>query len=318
LFRWFYELLYGSVCVEFKSAFGLEASIEQLRAATKRSAFSALAKEAAVGTVQASRVRLQRVIPMVGNSFKPFFIGYFESRRDEVWLVGRFTIWWPVKVFMSVWFGFILLFCALSLVAPVKSADGKLPFILGPAGMFLAGIALVRLGRWFSRNDQDWLSCVISSALGKRTLPDELGRSPSGLTIESAGPPMVLRIVACVLALPCLVGLGMSFSTLDPHPLPEQLLQYVPRVTPRAFLQAISVAGIFVALGVHQRKRFAWLLVFVILALGEALNIFNLYAGPDMPGPMRPVFLLMSLVVTAVWTRWWYGQRVHFDRAAGF
>lgn len=42
------QFLYGSTPAEFKSAFSLEESVERLRAATKRSSFSALAQSAAV------------------------------------------------------------------------------------------------------------------------------------------------------------------------------------------------------------------------------------------------------------------------------
>jgi hypothetical protein len=35
---------------------------------------------------------LRRVVPMVGNSFKPFFIGRFEVRNDVTMLVGRFSL----------------------------------------------------------------------------------------------------------------------------------------------------------------------------------------------------------------------------------
>jgi hypothetical protein len=54
----------------------------------------------AVGTVKSSCVSLQRVIPMVGNSFEPFFRGRFVEKTGKVILVGRFTMHWLVKAFM--------------------------------------------------------------------------------------------------------------------------------------------------------------------------------------------------------------------------
>ena len=99
---------YGSTPAEFKSAFGLSESVIRLRAATRRSAFGVLAQQAAAGPVSESRVRLQRVIPMVGNSFKPFFFGRFEARGDGVYLTGRFTMLGFVKAFMTLWLGGVL------------------------------------------------------------------------------------------------------------------------------------------------------------------------------------------------------------------
>jgi hypothetical protein len=85
------HLLYDSTPAEFRSAYGIAGSVERLSAATKRSVFSALGETTAVGKGSEKVVRLQRVIPMVGNSFKPFFIGHFEVRGEVTVLIGKFT-----------------------------------------------------------------------------------------------------------------------------------------------------------------------------------------------------------------------------------
>jgi hypothetical protein len=104
------HLLYDSTPAEFRSAYGIVESVERLSAATKRSVFSALGETTAVGKVSEKVVRLQRVIPMVGNSFKPFFIGHFEVRGEVTVLIEKFTMLPLVKVFMSFWFGLCGLF----------------------------------------------------------------------------------------------------------------------------------------------------------------------------------------------------------------
>ncbi len=78
------KFLYGATPAEFKSAYGLEESVGRLQAATSRSFFGSMSKQTAAGKVSASTVRLQRVIPMVSNSFKPFFFGRFEQRGADV------------------------------------------------------------------------------------------------------------------------------------------------------------------------------------------------------------------------------------------
>src|SRR5580700_6339336 len=84
------RLLYESTPAEFRSAYSVAESVERLRAATKRSTFAAIGEAAAVGKVSQDGVRLQRVTPMVHNSFKPFFVGRFESRDGATLLTGRF------------------------------------------------------------------------------------------------------------------------------------------------------------------------------------------------------------------------------------
>jgi hypothetical protein len=116
MFQWFWRLLYESTRVEFRSAYGLAESVARLRAATKRSVFSSLGETAAVGKVSEEGVRLQRVIPMVGNSFKPFFVGHFEVRDGVTVLIGRFSMWTFAKVFMTGWLGMALLFAVVLIV----------------------------------------------------------------------------------------------------------------------------------------------------------------------------------------------------------
>jgi hypothetical protein len=166
MIRWFWNLVYGSVPAEFQSSYGLDQSVRRLADATGRSVFSALTRQRAVGTVKASKVSLQRVIPFIGNSFKFFFIGQFQNRDGRTVLVGRFTMHWFVKAFMSIWFGFIALWTLFAIAAlPFHiSKDNWFAPLFG-VGMFAAGIALVWVCRWFSRNDVAWLSNVVSSAL---------------------------------------------------------------------------------------------------------------------------------------------------------
>ncbi len=168
MIRGAWDLVYGATPAEFESSYGLEESVQRLAAATGRSVFSALTRQRAVGTVKPSRVSLQRVIPMFGNSFKPFFIGEFQERNGRVVLTGRFTMIWPVKTFMSVWFGFLLVWTALPGASIVTQGQTDVVwFPLSGLGMIGAGIALVWIGKWFARNDAAWLSNVIQEALSK-------------------------------------------------------------------------------------------------------------------------------------------------------
>src|SRR5580698_10562600 len=103
-------LLYESRPAEFRSAYGIDKSVERLRAATKRSSFAAIGEAAAVGKVSPEGVRLQRVTPMVRNSFKPFFVGRFESRDGVTLLTGQFGMSLFTKIFMTFWLGMVALF----------------------------------------------------------------------------------------------------------------------------------------------------------------------------------------------------------------
>lgn len=161
------DLLYGAVAADFESAFGLEESVKRLSAATERSVFGALTHQAAVGRVSTDRVSLQRVIPFVGNSFKPFYIGEFRQINGRVVLTGRFTMLWWVKAFMTFWFGFCIFWTALAILPLLARDPHTWWFPFAGAGMFAVGVAFVALCKRLSRNDVPWLSRVIQDALSK-------------------------------------------------------------------------------------------------------------------------------------------------------
>jgi len=162
------RILYGSLPAEFASAYSLDESVARLNAA-RGSALSAIARESATGTVGTSRVVLKRVIPLVRNSFKPYFVGAFEPRAAGVVLVGRFTMHWSVKLFVTVWLGFCVLWTVLAASAAIdQPKQWFVPFI--GAGMFALGVAFVRLCQWFSRRDPIWLADFIRRALTRQTV----------------------------------------------------------------------------------------------------------------------------------------------------
>lgn len=86
MFRWIKDLWLGSEPVEFVSAYGLTESVTRLKAATKQWSLFNVSEQAAVGRVGGTRVSLRRVIPMIGNSFKPLFTSRFAEQRGQVHL----------------------------------------------------------------------------------------------------------------------------------------------------------------------------------------------------------------------------------------
>jgi len=318
VFRWFYDLLYERVPAEFKSAFSLEESIGRLRSATRRSSFSVLAAQAAVGRVTESKVSLQRVIPMVRNSFKPFFIGRFELRGGDTYLVGDFTAPPFTKIFMSIWFG-ILLLIALAMLTVFLANPGPFGFAaVGPFGMIVAGIIFLRIGKWFSRNDAAWLSRFISTALSApASAVVSGGPAPDGAQSSPNRVPAVLQITAAFLALTALMALPLIFFGSRIFHVPSLIAARpaFPESTMRLIIGAQALLQLALALGIYRRRMIAWRLGIVFLAAGWAIPVFNLLAGGGftaVPTVLKGIFIAGSLVVMGLWTRWWYAQRVHF------
>jgi hypothetical protein len=171
--RRLWEFVFVSAPARFPSDFSVSQSVERLRAHTKRTIFSALFRQAAVGPVSESRVRLQRVIPMFGNSFKPIYVGAFTLSQGRVVLEGRFTMYRTAKAFMCIWFSIGLTIVAVALVGALKAIVehrlGDQPVVLlaplGPLAFLLGGVGFVRGCWWLSRGDIPYLTVVIEAAL---------------------------------------------------------------------------------------------------------------------------------------------------------
>ena len=318
MFGWLFNLLYGSISMEWESAYGLEESVARLRAATKRSVLSALSETAAVGAVTECRVRLQRVIPMVGNSFKPFFIGQFVRRNERVFLVGRFTMFGAVKVFMSVWFVLVIVFGVAALFAQTATQSNRFVFVLAPFAMAGFGIALLSFGKWLARNDAAWLADVIErSIVSPAGKPESTPAvAPAGSDASVSGRPTVVWLAASILGLMGAMNLGASVLGISSAA--RVSLRLPSTHWSGAFRYAAAAEGLLllaIAAGVFMRSRVAWRAGFLMIMSGWAYSVASLFlmdAAMAPPSAMRIIFVAFGLLVAAWWGRWWYLQRVHF------
>jgi len=305
---------YESTPAEFRSAYGIAESVERLSAATKRSVFAAFGETAAVGKVSEKFVRLQRVIPMVGNSFKPFFTGRFEVRDGVTVLAGRFGMMMWAKVFMTFWFGLTSLFAVGVLLGGLRPQGPQATFFMWqPFLMLGGGIAIVWVGKWFARNDVAWLSGVMGTALGAPGSAAPVTGDALSET-DSDAVPATLKVAALFLAASGAMALVVGFA--GPHSWPSvQRSADVPAPLPLGnwnFVYAMVVIAL--ALGIWRRRPWAWWGGFLLLGLSACLSVFAMptdaHFGP--PVGMRLVFAILSCVVAAIWGRWWYAQRKHF------
>jgi hypothetical protein len=313
MFQWLWRLLYESTPAEFRSSFGLAESVERLRAATKRSVFSALGETAAVGKVSDTVVRLQRVVPMVGNSFKPFFIGRFEIRDGVTVLVGRFSLLTIVKVFMTFWLGMAFVFAGGMLLGNFSSPNPVPPFLaFQPFLMLGFGIALVAAGKWFARNDVAWLSNVIERALGDA---GKSGAADALVNAESGAVPTTLKVVSVVLA-------ASGAMALLAHFLPGHLA-YGNRGPGRAlpmpafgnWNDAIAAGLLVLSVGIWLRRPWAWWAGFLVIgtSLVGPLGAMHRQVGVGPPIAFQVIFGALALGVSVIWGLWWYAQRKLFE-----
>ena len=158
--------LYGTVPVEFHSPLPVSESITRLRNATDSSLLGPLAGQAMTGKVTEEKVKLERSISFVQNSFKPVFLGRVEPASRGSVLRGAFGLPWSVKAFMTFWFGFCVLWTVGAAFAVAKTPEAWF-FPLAGIGFIAVGYGMVRLGQWFARNDREYLERAIKAALSQ-------------------------------------------------------------------------------------------------------------------------------------------------------
>jgi uncharacterized membrane-anchored protein len=317
LIRNFRDLLYGSTPAEFKSAFDLDESVARLQRHTMRFAFAALSESAATGPVSASRVRLQRSIPMIGNSFKPFFFGSFENRHGSVYLVGRFTMHRFAKVFMTVWFGALLLMGISAATASIATDQNIAPFVLAVLAMFAAGIGFIAFAKWLARNDIAWLSAVIERALSKELAAQRSDGAAEKAANRQAGTPIVLRVVPGALLLLGVMSIASAISGISSWRAGRgpMLITRFDSSTLCIGAGVYGVAMLVLAFGIYRRRRWGWLAGLVLIGSAVPLTFVQAFAFPapeGMPAAVRVFFLVATIVVAVYWGTWWYAQRKHF------
>ena len=158
--------IFGTEPLEIYSPLPVAASLERLRNATDSSLLGPLGGQAMTGKVTEEKIKLERTISFVQNTFKPVFIGKVEEHTRGSVLRGTFGLPWPVKAFMSFWFGFCALWTVGASVAVATKPEAWF-FPLAGIGMVCAGYGIVRLGQWFARNDRQYLERAIKVALAQ-------------------------------------------------------------------------------------------------------------------------------------------------------
>jgi len=159
------------------------------------------------------------VIPMVQNSFKPFFSGRFESRDGVTVLTGSFGMSMFTRIFMTFWLGVVAL-VGVSFVVGGLNATPSYPreVVFVPLFVLGAGLGLIALGKWFARNDVAWLSGVIGRALDDHGV----GAVTPETAIDPAAVPLVMKAVALFLAGSSLLAVLVGF--VEPRAFPSQVV----------------------------------------------------------------------------------------------
>ncbi|MDM7949493.1 hypothetical protein [Hydrogenophaga sp.] len=165
MLRLLWDLYFGKQAKVFRCRFDLQESMERLKRATGRSFLSSFAGQFAIAHISESRVVLHRVVPFIGNSFRPIFFGKFDVVDDRVVLRGEFRQSRWTMAFNASSLVFISCWMLLALGSVMSGAINDLMFPLYGLLFFGLSVGLTWVGKWFARGEVEWISELIQAAL---------------------------------------------------------------------------------------------------------------------------------------------------------
>jgi hypothetical protein len=184
--------------------------------------------------------------------------------------------------------------------------------------MMVAGTALVWIGRWFARNDAAWLSDVIRGALCAQVLvqPTHTETFTPGANSSRQPSTTITAVTVALVLMAVMSWSGAIFGIQSAHTSPNGLaVTYFPNMPSRYVTAGLGTALLMLAFGVYRRRLLAWRAGFGLLAGSWVYSVAEMLASDNTQTDhgMAIIFCVASLVVTIIWIRWWYAQRIHFQ-----
>ncbi|MES2135178.1 MAG: hypothetical protein V4449_03000 [Patescibacteria group bacterium] len=157
--------------IQFECVVSMEEALKRLaEKLQKQSVFifltSTVSHPSLMGQITKNSVKLHRVVPFLGNIYKPIFYGRFNNKNGKIVLEGMFTMSPIAKISTLL---FLTIFVAIEIIMlPVGFAQADPSAILLlfaiPIIAFLP-VCFLFLGRRLARNDMEWISNHIKSTL---------------------------------------------------------------------------------------------------------------------------------------------------------
>jgi uncharacterized integral membrane protein len=136
-----HQLAFGGVLAEFKSPLSPAEAAAQLAAVIERPSLLAPLKEALVGQVKVSNVRIRHYRPFFAYGVGPEFIGAFLQEGEGSLLKGRFTTHFTMTAFLVLLYAYVP-FVAAAIVVAALQGRISWPLAIAYAAFAVMGAAM--------------------------------------------------------------------------------------------------------------------------------------------------------------------------------
>lgn len=111
--------------------------------------------------------------PNLQNSFQTRLIATMDAEGSGTRIAGKIGVAGGVKVFMALWFGFLIAFMAVPIAGFVYAGEvpeGMWPLIAIPLAMMGFGVLLWKLGTWNGAKDEAAILLFLADTLEARPI----------------------------------------------------------------------------------------------------------------------------------------------------
>ncbi|MDB6095121.1 MAG: hypothetical protein JWM32_2683 [Verrucomicrobia bacterium] len=289
LLRPFEKIWGGESCQPMVFSIGKSELESSLRSKISSSFFS-FGTRGLRGSVQDGEISVFWNTPGFGNSWRPVFHGSISGDDRESRIEGKISTFRRTQVFYGIWFGLLAIFTLVLLPTGIGSVV--------TLGMMAFGTGAAALGQYLSRGEKEKILSALSGVHSSSTL------QPDGTTqIPGRG----MKIVAVVLVI---FGVGNLIGSI------AALGKGGITVTVASEFSS-GMLALLVAWGILKKKRYAWILGFVLIATAAIYFPVSVFRSLPAQNGTDQIVLLMfgtlgALAVAIYWAVLWRAQRSYF------
>lgn len=163
--------------INLRSPLPLNECYQRLMESVDNSFFSQFGSKPIAGKISRTSINIRKVI-WYQNSFQMILKASIKEDPNGTTIIGRFGLHSFVKVFMFIWFGFIILFGGISWIVSVGAhvLSGTLPEgeawmgVLITPSLIVAGIGLLKFGKYLSRDEPGFLTDFLIKLLDAKQI----------------------------------------------------------------------------------------------------------------------------------------------------
>ncbi len=164
-----FNYIFGSELFELDLEVPVEDAIENFNLELRKRTLFPIATDGIIGYANKDSVKIGRVMPIMKNVFKPFFIGKFISNGNQSRISGYFRLSRSVQLGVTFSFGFFSLWIFLATLSVMEKSSEYLYLLFSNSLMLFLLVGLLKIGENISKDDKQWIKGALKHAVSRNS-----------------------------------------------------------------------------------------------------------------------------------------------------